>query len=152
MAELHRLRGEFDEAQDSYRNANQHGFSPHPGLARLRLAQDQLDDAQGAIRRVFDEASDPPTRAKFLPAYVEIMLAANDTAAARTGADELLTIADQLDAPYLKAVAAHARGSVLLAEGDARSALAQMRTAWTAWRELVLCLKNDFTAIDLLDD
>jgi len=136
MAELHRLRGDFEEAQDSYRNANQHGFSPQPGLARLRLAQGQLDDAQAAIRRVFDEANDPPSRAKFLPAYVDIMLAVNDPVAARTGADDLLTIADQLDAPYLQALAAHARGSVLLAEGDARAALAQLRTAWSAWRKL----------------
>ena len=33
-------------------------------------------------------------------------------------------------------MAAHANGAVLLAEGDARAALAPLRRAWTAWREL----------------
>jgi len=64
------------------------------------------------------------------------MLAASDVQAARTAAAELLEIAVALDAPLLRAVAAHAQGAVLLAEGDARAALDALRHAWTAWREL----------------
>ena len=45
-------------------------------------------------------------------------------------------IAADLDAPLLRAVAAQATGAVLLAEGDARAALAALRRAWTAWQEL----------------
>src|SRR4029453_19397700 len=36
----------------------------------------------------------------------------------------------------LTALAAHAEGSVTLAEGDARSALPPLRDAWQAWDEL----------------
>ncbi len=39
LAELHRLRGEFDQAEDAYRQASQWGREPQPGLALLRLAQ-----------------------------------------------------------------------------------------------------------------
>ena len=39
QGELHRLRGEFAEAEEAYRQANQWGHSPQPGLAELRLAQ-----------------------------------------------------------------------------------------------------------------
>ena len=43
-AELHRLRGEFAEAEVAYRKANQWGRQPQPGLAQLRLAQGRLDE------------------------------------------------------------------------------------------------------------
>ena len=49
-------------------------------------------------------------------------------------AEELGQIAELLDAPYLRAVAASAAGAVLLAEGDARSALPKLRVAGSAWR------------------
>ena len=63
------------------------------------------------------------------------MLAAGDVRAARAAADELAAIAADLDAPLLRAVAAHAAGAVLLAEGDARAALGALRPAWTAWQD-----------------
>ena len=56
--------------------------------------------------------------------------------AAGAAAGELTRLADDLGAPYLTAVAAHANGAVLLAQGDPRGALGALRTAWTAWQEL----------------
>ena len=76
------------------------------------------------------------TRSNLLAAYVEIMLAAGDVAAARVAADELSAIAGDLGAPLLGAMAAHAQGAVLLGEGDPPAALAALRRAWTAWQEL----------------
>jgi DNA-binding CsgD family transcriptional regulator len=136
QAELHRLRGEFAQAEEAYRQANQSGRNPQPGLAQLWLAQGRVDAATAAIRRVVDEARDRVTRSKLLPAHVEIMLAAVDVRAARAAADELAEIAADLDAPLLDAIAAHAQGAVLLIEGDARAACAALRRAWTVWQEL----------------
>lgn len=135
QAELHRLRGEFAEAEEAYREASQWGRTPQPGLALLRLAQGQLDAAEAAIRRVMDEAQSR-RRSRVLPAYVDIMLAVDDVQAARVAADELSEIAAKLDAPLLCAVAAQAEGAVLLAEGDARAALDALRRAWKGWKEL----------------
>ena len=136
QAELHRLRGEFAQAEAAYQQASRWGREPQPGLARLRLVQGQVDAAAAAIRRVVDAAQDRVARSRLLPAHVEIMLAAGDIDAARAAADELSEIADDLDAPLLRALAAQAQGSVLLLEGDARAALAALRPAWTAWQEL----------------
>jgi DNA-binding CsgD family transcriptional regulator len=136
QAELHRLRGEFAEAEEAYRRASQFGREPQPGLALLRLAQGQVDAAAAAIRRVMDEASDRVARSKLLAAHVEIMLAAGDVHAAQAASDELAQLAGDLAAPLLGAVAAHAKGAVLLGEGDARGALPALRHAWTAWQEL----------------
>ena len=134
--ELHRLRGEFAEAEEAYRQASQAGRKPDPGLAQLRLAQGQVEVAAAAIRRVAEEARDPQARSRLLPACVEILLAAGDVAAARSGAEELSEIAAALDAPFVRALSAQAKGAVLLAEGDTRNALASLREAATGWREL----------------
>jgi DNA-binding CsgD family transcriptional regulator len=136
QAELHRLCGEFAQAEDAYRQASRWGREPQPGLARLRLAQGQVDAAAAAIRRVVDEAQDRVTRSRLLPALVEIMFASGDVHAARVAADELSEMADDLDAPLLRALATHAQGTVLLLEGDARAAHGALRRAWRAWQEL----------------
>src|SRR5215203_5628130 len=136
LGELYRLRGEFAEAEEAYRQANQWGHSPQPGLAELRLAEGNVAAAAAAIRRVIDEAQDRAARSRVLAAYVEIGLAIDDVGAARAAADELSQIAADLDAPLLRAVAARAIGAVLLAEGDARAACEVLRRAWTGWREL----------------
>jgi DNA-binding CsgD family transcriptional regulator len=132
-AELLRLRGEFAKAEDMYREAAQSGRNPQPGLSLLRLAQGQVDVAASAIRNVLDEAKDRRVRSRVLPAYVEIMLATNDLAGARVGADELGAIAGALDAPFLRAVSLHALGATLLAEGHERAALGALREATAEW-------------------
>jgi ATP/maltotriose-dependent transcriptional regulator MalT len=136
QGELHRLRGEFALAEGAFREASTWGREPQPGLALLRLAQGRVDTATAAIRRVLDEASDSVSRSRLLPAHVEIMLAAGDVPVAAAAAAELSRLADGLGAPFLAAVAAQARGAVLLAEDDARGALVALRRAWQAWQDL----------------
>ena len=136
LAEIERLRGELTAAEESYRQASLAGRDPEPGMSLLRLAQGRVGLALPAVRRALEEVDDPNARTRLLPACVEVMLEAEDVAAARTAADELAGIAAQLDAPYLNALAAEAVGAVILAEGDARAALAKLRTAQRSWREL----------------
>ena len=136
LGELHRLRGQADEAEELYRKGSRWGRDPHPGLALLRLAQGQVDAAAAAIRRVVAEAKAPRARAADLAACVQILLAANDTGAARMAADELTRLAQARGAPFLRAVAAQASGAVLLGEGQPQPALAALREACGAWREL----------------
>ena len=136
QGELHRLRGEFAKAEEAYRQASQRGRTPQPGLARLRLAQGDVEAARAAIQHAIDEARSRHDRTAALGAYVEIMVAAGDPPAARAAAVELAEMAATLDAPYLRATSAQAHGAVLLAEGRPRDALPALRDACTAWREL----------------
>jgi ATP/maltotriose-dependent transcriptional regulator MalT len=135
-AELLRLQGEFDSAEEAYRAASAAGREPQPGLAQLRLAQGRVDASVAAIRRTVAERSDLLRRAELLPAYVEIMLAAGDTDEARRACDELEAVAGRYSSAMLDAIAAHERGAVELAAGHAPSALELLRRALEAWRTL----------------
>ena len=136
QGEVHRLQGDFDAAERAYTQASRRGWEPQPGLALLRLAQGAGEAAANAIRRVLDEAAEPVKRARQLPAYVEIMLAIGDVGSARGACGELAEISEGQQHSMLGAMAAHARGAVDLAEGDARGALTALRRAWQAWQEL----------------
>jgi len=135
QGELYRLRGEFDRAEEAYREASRWGREPEPGLALLRLTQGRVEAAAAASRRVLVETRDRITRSRLLAAHVEIMLASGDVPAARAACDEVSEIAKAFAAPLLRAAADQAEGAVFLAEGDARAALPVLRRAWTAWRE-----------------
>ena len=138
QAELHRLRGEFDEAEEAYRLASRYGCEPAPGLALLRLAEGHVAAAAAASRRIVDETQGQLARPTMLAAHVEIMLAAGDIEAARVATDELSKIATEINAPLMRAIAAYAGGSVYLAEGNAASALENLRRAYTGWWELAM--------------
>jgi DNA-binding CsgD family transcriptional regulator len=133
QGELHRLHGNFDAAEASYRSANEHGLDPQPGLALLRAAQGRVDAAAAAMRRVTSATAEALARARLLPAHVEIMLLAGAVEDARTAQTELAAIARRFDTEMLAALAAHARGLVELADGDAAAALASLRGAWHTW-------------------
>ena len=134
--EVHRLRGDFDAAEEAYRQASRAGSDPQPGLALLRLAQGRADLAASAIRRVTATATRRFERIRLLAAAVEIMLAALDLDAARAACGELEAMADDLETELALATAVHARGEVALACGDAAAAAAALAHAARSWQEL----------------
>ena len=136
LAELQRLRGEFSEAEESYARAHQLGRDPQPGLALLRLAQRRIDAAAAAIRGAVDQVQREPRRSHLLAAYVEIVLASGDVQAARAMVDELSRTTALIGAPLLRAIATHAVGIVLLAEGNPSASLAALRDSCALWRDL----------------
>ena len=136
QGEIHRLRGEFKSAEAAYRNASQWGWEPQPGLALLRMQQGRLDAAAAAMRRCVGAATDPLQRVRLLSAHVEIMLAAQKLDEARTACRELENLAAVYDTELPRAMAAHARGTVELADGKPREALPFLQRARQAWQEL----------------
>ncbi|MDQ3661938.1 MAG: response regulator transcription factor [Actinomycetota bacterium] len=136
QAEVHRLRGEFDAAEEAYRQANEKGFVMQPGWALLKLARGETEVAVAAIQRSYEATSKEVTRCRVLPAYVEIMLAAGNIEAAKAGHQELTEIAETLDSPLLRGVALRCRGAVLLAEGNTTDALATFAKVWEQWSAL----------------
>ena len=134
--EVHRLRGEFAEAEEDYREASGLGAEPQPGLALMRLAQGKRDAAAASIRRVVGETTDPLRRAALLPAFAEILLAGGELEEARSACHELEQACAGCDSEMLRAMLAATRGAVALAAGDAAGALVSLRAASKAWSEL----------------
>jgi ATP/maltotriose-dependent transcriptional regulator MalT len=88
------------------------------------------------MRRLVEEATDPPKRARLLPAYVEILVSAGAVDAAREACGELEAIVADRPSSLLAAAAAHMRGTVALADGDPRAGLPYLRKALATWYEL----------------
>lgn len=136
LAELHRLRGEFGAADETYRLASHAGRKPYPGLALLRLAQGQRDQAVTAIRLALREARERRARVYLLRAAVEILLATGAIDEAHAAAGDLAEIAASAGAPFLSALSAQTSGAVALAQGQADAALRFLRDAADGWQSL----------------
>jgi DNA-binding CsgD family transcriptional regulator len=136
QADIHRLRGDWAQAEQAYRTASQLGCDPQPGLALLRAARGRTDAASAAMRRVLCTTIDPPQRVRLLPAAVEILLAAGDLEESRSVCRELAAAAETFDSDVLRACAAQGLGAVELAADDARAALNPLRRAFETWSRL----------------
>lgn len=135
-AEIARLRGHQADAEELYRLASERGREPQPGLALLRLAQGEHAAAQSALRRVLAATSEPLRRAQYLPAFIETILATGELEEAKGAARELDALAARVGGEVLAAMAAHARGAVALADGDASAAVGPLRASFLTWQQL----------------
>lgn len=136
QAEVHRLRGEYHDADAAYRGVAESGGDPQPGLARLRLAQGNVETAAAGISRAEAEATGVLMRARLLPAYLDIMLAARDLEAADAAGVELAQISDLTGVDLHRATAAFGQGACDLARGDSAAALRTLRAALRLWLDL----------------
>jgi DNA-binding CsgD family transcriptional regulator len=134
--EIHRLRGELSQAEDAYLRSSQLGREPQPGLALLRAAEGHEGVALSSLRRLLGETTEPLARARLLPALFEICLGLEELDEAGAAAAELDSTAAQYGSEILGAISAHARGLLLLAQGDARGALGPLRRAFHVWQRV----------------
>jgi DNA-binding CsgD family transcriptional regulator len=136
LGELHRLRGEPEQAERCFREASRWIAEPQPGLALLWLDRGRRDDAAAAMRAVLDHTTEHRERWRLLPGYVEIMIETGQLVIAREAANELVDAAEASGTPQLLAMAYQAIGACSVAERDGSAALMALRVAWSAWREL----------------
>ncbi len=134
--ELSRLQGHLDAAAAAYRRASESGYHPMPGLALLELARGDVEAAAASIRRSLAETHQPFQRPGLLSASVEILLAADDLAAAAAASGELAAIATQSSSHAVRAMAEQATGMGLLAAGDPAEAMPHLRAARQLWQRL----------------
>jgi DNA-binding CsgD family transcriptional regulator len=139
IAELRRLRGDLDGAEQAYQQAYALGRESQPGLALLRLAQGRAGAAARAIRAALAAVDDPLQRAPLLSAQGEIAAAVttgDGVTIAGEAAAELAAIADAYRTAGLVAAARHASGIAHLVAAEAERAIPLLRDACGRWREL----------------
>jgi class 3 adenylate cyclase len=138
IGEINVRVGRLDAAAKAFDQAHELGREPEPGLSLLRLAEGKVDAASRSIRNALsDDSLLPLSRARMLPAEVEIALAAGEVERARAARDELAEIAALHGTEALSARAAQARGAVAIADGDVESALRCLRQAFRLWNDEV---------------
>jgi class 3 adenylate cyclase len=130
-----RLRlGELAQAEQAFREADDLGRTPEPGLSLLRLVQGNVKGALASIRRaVGNDSLSLPAQARILPAAVEIAVAADEVEEAAGYAERIAALAEMYDTSALHATTAYIRGQVELARGDADAAYTAFRRARTTW-------------------
>jgi DNA-binding CsgD family transcriptional regulator len=135
LGDVRRQHGDRSGAEAAFREAHRLGRDPQPGLALLRLAASDGEAAAASIRSALTAAGpDRLARGHLLPAAVEIALATGDLDLARASSEELTDLASTYRSVGFTAESLHARGAVLLAEGDAAAALPLLRDAIRHWR------------------
>lgn len=135
-------RGDLAGAEEAFLRAIEFGIEPEPGLARLRAARGEVEDAyRGLSRFLAGDGETPPTlfdrenRVLALVALVPLALAIGEVEGARRAAAELRTIADRCGSPMHGAAADQAEGQMLLHEGRP-GALELLCRGVRAWSEI----------------
>src|SRR3990170_8040050 len=101
-----RLRiGDLEGAGEAFEKAYEYGHETQPGISLLHLARGEVDEAARSIGRAVaatagaDGVADRATRARLLPAQIDIALAGGDLATAGAAVDELESIASEFHRP-----------------------------------------------------
>lgn len=136
IGEIERMRGNLPEAEAAYEEAARWSPNTGPGLARLRLAQNKANAANTLVRRMAEHIRAPAPRALLLDAWVEIALAANDLESARTACQELTSLSERMNFPFVRALRARNEGALLLAENNPQQALNKLEQSRALWHEL----------------
>ena len=137
-----RLRmGDLDAAADAFERAYEFGHDAQPGLSLLNLARGEMGEATRSIARALaatvgtDGAGDRATRARLLPAQIDIALAAGDFETAGAAVAELEGIASDFRRPVFEAGALTGRGELFLGEDRPSEASPLLGRSWRLWRE-----------------
>lgn len=146
LAELGMIRlrkGDLAGAEEAFIAAHEHAWSPHPGLALLRLEEGDVDAAQSLIREAIDHPLDIPSKerppfgdlrlAPLYDAQVAIAAAAGDVTTAQEATASLEEIAEAYASPSLRACADIARARTALLEGDIGRAVAAASRGISGW-------------------
>ncbi len=147
LAELGNVRlrrGDLDGAEEAFTAAHEHGWCPHPGLARVRLARGDvaaatalIDDAIRHPLRIPSKERPPSGElylAPLLDAQVEIAVAAGDLDTAAAASERLVTIAETYAcSPFLVASARLAQARTALLAGDTDTAISSAAAAVEGW-------------------
>lgn len=145
IGEARRRMGDLATADKEFHEAYASGHDAQPGLSLLMLDRGDVDGALEAIesaarRRSPDEdkAWRGPSRARLLPALVEIAIAAGNVALASSAAEEMTEIAEVFESPLWRANAAACRAAVLAADNSTSEAVELFESARSSFHRLDL--------------
>ncbi len=114
--------GDIAGAEKAFRRAHSLGSNSMPGLALVKLAQDDPAEGLSLIQAGLASAEGLTVRMQLLPAAVKIALASSDLEAAEKHASELESLVERYDSEVLRAFSLQSTARVAVAKnapGDA---------------------------------
>jgi tetratricopeptide (TPR) repeat protein len=137
IGEVDLRAGRLVEAEERFRSANEHGYSPILGIAQLRLRQGDAVAAEQLLQDAMRQASDRPlARARLLPAVIEVELALGHPAEVIDALIELEDAASATGSTAMRSAAAHGRGALALSESRTEEAVRHLQDAIRGWTGL----------------
>ncbi|HET7830853.1 MAG TPA: hypothetical protein VFL03_14925 [Candidatus Limnocylindrales bacterium] len=137
LGDIRLRQGDLAAAREAFDRAAELGLPPGPGFALVQLAEGDPEAALVSVLRAAELAGrEPLTRARYLPAIIEIARAARAADHARTACADLAAIAASFPSPVLAAAAAEGMGGVAHMSGDLGAAIAHLREATARWRSV----------------
>lgn len=136
LGEVRLRMGDIEGAEEAFRQANEMGVTPQPGLALVQLHRGKAEAAANALRRALtDPNMGSLDRAKLLPSQVDVTLALGDVETARAAARELEDIAGNYDSTALRASAEASKAAVHFADGELDEAEQAAKRACRMFRD-----------------
>jgi class 3 adenylate cyclase len=141
VGEIRLRMGDLDGAGEAFERAYEYGSDGQPGMALLQLARGEVDEAARSIARALAVAAGPggpadrTTRARLLPAQIDIALEAGDLETAGAAVTELESIAADFQRPLFEAGALTGRGELLLGEDRPSEASPLLGRSWRLWQD-----------------
>jgi class 3 adenylate cyclase len=137
IGEVDLRAGRLSEAEERFRSANEHGYSPMPGLAELRLRQGDPVAAEQLLQDALSQAFERPlARARLLPSFVNVQLALDRSEEADRALAELEGVASTTGSTAMRSSAAQGRGALALSEARTADAARDFQIAIRGWSEL----------------
>jgi len=128
--------GKLADAEANFRSAHEHGFTPLPGMAELRLIR---GDAEAAEQLLLDAlAGNPPPleRARFLPSLIDTKIALGNVDESRTFLAELTEVAELCDSTAIRSEVADRRAALAILDGHPQDAIRDLQAAVQGWTAL----------------
>lgn len=136
LGDIQRLRGDWQEAERSYRYARELGWEPQPGYAELLLARGEPERAVHSLEMTLkdDGWAVQQRRALLLSVLASCAARAGDTVKAQSRLQELDALeAEGLSTPAILALRAEAAAETAFALGHVEEAILQLKKALRYW-------------------
>lgn len=143
IGEVRRRMGDLEFAQAAFDRAYEQGHDAQPGLALLMLDRGEVDEALDSINKAMSKVpfdrDEPlvrgPSRARLLPAQIEIALEAGKREQASASISQLEEIATGYDSHVWKAAATSGLGALELQDGNYEQAIDSLGHGWRMWKD-----------------